>query len=105
MTSKNATYFRTNFVNELFNYFSAKGEDCGAITSGSFNFPVVGSDGEEGWVEIVVKVPKGTKTDEYDGYEQREAYELKLKAAAERTAKSKAKAEAAQAKRAAKNAE
>jgi hypothetical protein len=105
MTSKNATFFRTNLINELFDYFSAKGEDCGAITSGSFNFPVVGSDGEEGWIEIVVKVPKGTKTAEYDGYGLREDYEIKLKNAAERTAKSKAKAEAAQAKRAAKNAE
>ena len=57
------------------------------ITSNSFNFPVV-VEGEEGWVEVVVKVPK-----EYgdEGYDKREEYSLKLATNAE---KAKAKAEA-----------
>lgn len=99
MTTKNANTIRTNFVQKLYNLFVTQEEDCGMITSGSFNFPVVAEDGEEGWVEIVVKVPKGTKTDEYDGYELREDYLVKLQNAAERAEKQRKKAEQAAAKK------
>ena len=86
----NANKIRKQYIEELLAYFacegSSDGEDCGMITSNSFNFPVVADDGEEGWVEIVVKIPK-----EDDGYEKREEYTLKIK---ERAEKKKAQAEA-----------
>ena len=87
MTLANANAIRTRIVDDLFKYMSDVGEDCGMITSNSFNFPVV-VEGEEGWVEVVVKVPK-----EYgdEGYDKREEYSLKLATNAE---KAKAKAEA-----------
>ena len=62
-------------------------EDCGMTTSNSFNFPIVW-EGEEGWVEVVVKVPK---YDGDEGYALREEYEMKRK---ERAEKAKAQAEA-----------
>lgn len=62
-------------------------EDCGMIASNAFNFPIV-HEGEEGWVEVVVKVPK---YDGDEGYALREEYELKCK---ERVEKAKAQAEA-----------
>lgn len=62
-------------------------EDCGMIASNAFNFPIV-HEGEEGWVEVVVKVPK---YDGDEGYALREEYELKCK---ERAEKAKAQAEA-----------
>ena len=62
-------------------------EDCGMTTSNSFNFPIVW-EGEEGWVEVVVKVPK---YDGDEGYALREEYEMKCK---ERAEKAKASAEA-----------
>ena len=62
-------------------------EDCGMTTSNSFNFPIVW-EGEEGWVEVVVKVPK---YDGDEGYALREEYEMKCK---ERAEKAKAQAEA-----------
>ena len=89
MTTANANKIRKQYIEELLAYFacegSSDGEDCGMITSNSFNFPVVADDGEEGWVEIVVKIPK-----EDDGYEKREEYKIKVRNRAE---KAKAQAE------------
>ena len=88
MKLANANAIRASVVENLFTHMSDYcGEDCGMITSNSFNFPVV-VEGEEGWVEVVVKVPK-----EYgdEGYDKREEYSLKLATNAE---KAKAKAEA-----------
>ena len=89
MKLANANAIRTRIVDDLFKYMSDVGEDCGMITSNSFNFPVV-VDGEEGWVEVVVKVPK---EDGDEGFGKREEYSLKLAANAER-AKAKAEAKA-----------
>jgi len=95
MKLANANAVRVSYVENLFNHLQDYcGEDCGMIASNAFNFPVV-VDGEEGWVEIVVKVPKGTKDEEYDGYGRREQYELDCKEKAEK----KKKAEANKAKK------
>lgn len=98
MKLANANAIRASIIRMLFDKFSDV-EDCGFIASNSFNFPVVAEDGEEGWVEIVVKVPKGTKDEEYDGYGRRQQYELDLQEKAEK----KAKAEEAKAKKIAKD--
>lgn len=98
MKLANANAIRTAIIHDLFSQYSLS-EDCGMIASNSFNFPVVADDGEEGWVEIVVKVPKGTKDEEYDGYGRRQSYALDLQ---EKTEK-KAKAEEAKAKKIAKD--
>lgn len=90
MKLANANKIRKQYIEELLTYFRCDGssdsEDCGMITSNSFNFPVVADDGEEGWVEIVVKIPK-----EDDGYEKREEYKMKVK---EKEEKKKAQTEA-----------
>lgn len=101
MKLSNANAIRTRIVRDLFDKFSNV-EDCGFIASNSFNFPVV-EDGEEGWVEIVVKV---TKDGGDDGYAKRDEYEMKCsekvekaKAAAEKKAKKIAKDKADREKR------
>lgn len=94
MKLANANSLRAQFTQTLYTFFDGKGEDVGLIASNGFNFPVVTEDGEEGWVEIFVKVPKGTKDEEYDGYGRRESYSLSVKEKAEKEAekaKSKAK--------------
>lgn len=88
MKLANSNQIRTALISELFEYFSNKSEDCGMIASNSFNFPVVAEDGEEGMVEIVVKVPKDAGD---DGYAKREEYSMKCE---ERAQKAKAQAEA-----------
>jgi 2-methylcitrate dehydratase PrpD len=87
MKLANANAIRAGVIENLFTHLKDYcEEDCGMIASNSFNFPVVADDGEEGWVEIVVKVPKGAKDEEYDGYALREDFTKKTKEAAEKKA-------------------
>lgn len=99
MKLANANALRARIVHALETYFYQRDEDVGLIASNTLNFPVVTEDGEEGWVEIVVKVPKGTKDEEYDGYGRRQSYALDLQEKAEK----KAKADEAKAKKIAKD--
>ena len=79
MKLANANAIRAKVLEGIMAYFVEADEDCGQITSNSFNFPVVAEDGEEGWVEIVVKIPK-----EDDGYDKKKKEkEEKRKAQAE----------------------
>lgn len=98
MKLSNANAVRAEIVENLFAHMTEYGEDCAMIASNSFNFPVVAPDGEEGFVEVVVKV---VKDDSDDCYQKREDYVMKLREkaakAAERekaSAEKKAKAEA-----------
>ena len=85
MKTTTANIIRERYLSAIMSYFID--EDIGRIASNSFNFPIV-EDGEEGWVEIVVKVPKETGD---EGYGKREEYTLKVK---EKEEKAKASAEA-----------
>lgn len=85
MKTTTANIIRERYLSAIMSYFTD--EDIGRTASNSFNFPIV-EDGEEGWVEIVVKVPK---YDGDEGYALREEYEMKCK---ERAEKAKASAEA-----------
>lgn len=82
-----ANKVRARAIEGIMAYFVEAGEDCGMIASNSFNFPIV-EDGEEGWMEIVVKI---TKDDGDDGYMKRDEYRLKCE---EKKEKAKAQAEA-----------
>lgn len=88
MKLQNANSIRAKYLEALMRALDE--EDVGQIASNSFNFPVVAEDGEEGWVEIVVKVPKAKDEDD-EGYAKRDEWILKCKDKAE---KAKAKAEA-----------
>lgn len=89
MKLNNANTLRTTTAELLMNFFKDREEDCGMIASNTFNFPVVTEDGEEGWIEVTVKVPKGTKDEEYDGYSRREQYQIEQREKAEKKAKAK----------------
>lgn len=86
MKLANANKIRARILEAIMAYFVEANEDCGQIASNSFNFPIVADDGEEGWVEIIVKIPK-----EDEGYEKREEYKMKVK---EKEEKAKVQAEA-----------
>lgn len=98
MKTPTANKVRARVIEAIMAYFVEADEDCGMIASNSFNFPIC-EDGEEGWVEIVVKIPKDTE-DGDEGYSKREDYQMKCAAkvakqaekernAAERKSKSK----------------
>lgn len=89
MKLQNANAIRAKFLDLLMQALAD--EDVGQIASNSFNFPVVAEDGEEGWVEIVIKVPKATGEADGEGYAKRDEWVQKC---ADKTEKAKAKAEA-----------
>ena len=95
MTVKNAAKVRERFLALWVEFLKEQGEDVGVDGSGSCNIPVV-EDGEEGWVQFVVKIPKWTDDD--DGYAKRTEYEIHT---AEMAEKARAK-EAEKAKKLAK---
>jgi len=96
---------RSRYISSIMDYLTAQGEDVALVTSNSCNLPIV-EDGEEGVLEVVVKV---VKKDYDECMQEREDYKAKCadKAtkAAERekvAAEKKAKAEAKAAEKAAK---
>ena len=77
-----ANAVRARYINQIMEYLAAQGEDVALVTSNSCNLPIV-EDGEEGVLEIVVKVVKKP----YDEcMQEREDYQMKLQEQAERKA-------------------
>lgn len=87
---KFADKVRAQYVEKIFQFMESLGEDVGMIESNSFNFPVV-LDGEEGFVEVVVKVPKDRGD---DNYMKRDTYADKVRERKERAEKAAAKKKA-----------
>lgn len=87
---KFADKVRAQYVEKIFQFMESLGEDVGMIESNSFNFPVV-VDGEEGFVEVVVKVPKDRGD---DNYLKRDTYADKVRERKERAEKAAAKKKA-----------
>lgn len=88
MTLKNSNALRAKLTAEILAHLTANGEDCAQIGTNVVNFPIVAEDGEEGFAEIVIRIPKETDGD--DGYAKREAWRIHL---AEKAEKAKANAE------------
>ena len=87
MAIKFADKARAEYVKKIFDFVESLGEDVGMIESNSFNFPIV-IDGEEGFVEVVVKVPKDRGD---DNYMKRETYADKVRERKERAERAAAK--------------
>lgn len=88
---------RARYIAQIMEFLAAQGEDVGMVASNSCNLPIV-ENGEEGVLEVVVKVVKK----EYDEcMQERTDYQAKLQEQAEKkaerekaAAEKKAKAEA-----------
>ena len=96
MKLNTANKVRAKVIEAIMAYFVEAEEDCGMIASNSFNFPIC-EDGEEGWVEVVVKIPKDTGDDD-DGYSKREDYQMKCEAKVAKQAEKERKAKERKAK-------
>lgn len=93
---------RARYINQIMDFLTAQGEDVALVTSNSCNLPIV-EDGEEGVLEVVVKV---VKKDYDECMQERTDYQMKLQEQAERkaerekaAAEKKAKAEAKKAEK------
>ena len=77
--------------------------DVCQTAAGTFMFPTVDAAGEDRWVKVSIIIPKDAdEANGNDGYALAHEYQLKQEVAEERARKAKEKADAAQAKRAAK---
>ena len=82
MTTANGNVIRKRIVENLLKDFIEHGEDAMQVSNGSIAFPVVAEDGEEGWVELVVKIPRWDEDD--DGYAKAEEYKMACELAEEK---------------------
>ena len=103
-----ANSVRSRYISTIMAYLAEQGEDVALVTSNSCNLPIV-EDGEEGVLEVVVKVVKKDYDEcmqERADYVAKVAEQAEKKAERERAAaEKKAKAEAKAAEKAKKEAE
>lgn len=103
-----ANSVRSRYITAIMAYLAEQGEDVALVTSNSCNLPIV-EDGEEGVLEVVVKVVKKDYDEcmqERADYVAKVAEQAEKKAERERiAAEKKAKAEAKAAEKAKKEAE
>jgi hypothetical protein len=80
-------------VQKIFDFLTEQGEDIGYYKSNKLAYPIVLSDGTEDWVTITVTIPVGAnkRTEAFDGYGERESYEIALKEKAEKEEERKKK--------------
>lgn len=93
---------RAIYIEKVAELFKADGEEVLRTGSSEVAFPVVDSDGNEKFIVVSVKVPKGERKDgyvPYDGYSVAEEYEINQREKAEK----KAKADVEKAKKIAKD--
>lgn len=78
---------REKYLKRLMEYFIEQDEEVIQIASNSFCFPVVEGQ-DEMFVRIKVEIPKGSKTESFDGYAIGEDYKILIE---QRKARVKAK--------------
>ena len=81
----------------LMEFLVSKGEEILQYKSNEFAIPIVLENGDEEFVQIVTKIPIGANkgTEPFDGYGEKESYDIGLKLKAE----AKVKADEAKAKK------
>ena len=82
---------KAKYLDAITKWFS-ESEDVLRVKSNEIAFPVVGSEGNEDFIVVTVKVPTGANkgTEPYDGYSMAEDYSIHIK---EKEEKSKVLAE------------
>ena len=79
---------RAKVIEDFFNAFGER-EDLQIVGSNQVAYPTVDSEGNEKWVILIAKVPKG----DYDGYNEAKSYQLELEEKKEKALERKKKAE------------
>lgn len=82
---------RQDYFAKVVEYFKSIDEEVLRVGTATLAIPCVDADGEDSYVEIVVKVPTGSKDEAYDGYALAEDYEIKAKEKAEKAAEAERK--------------
>ena len=83
---------RNGWVERFVAFLKDAGEDVQLTASNTLMFPTVDEDGNDKFVTLTIKVPKGSRDgDAYDGYAEAEDYAKHLKEQAEKKAEAEAK--------------
>ena len=71
---------REKYLNDIIDFFSSSDDEVLRVKSNEIAIPVVGSEGNEDFIVVTVKVPTGANKglEPYDGYEMAEEYEMKV---------------------------
>ena len=79
---------REEIIAKLKDFFTEQGEDFLRIAQGEFCFPTVDKNGEDKFIQIVVKIPKGSRDGEpFDGYGLAEDFQMRSEEKAEKAKK------------------
>ena len=88
MSKKLDDTLRKVWVEKVAEWLESIGEEVIQYKANEICIPVLDAEGNERYVQFVVKVPKGSRDgEEFDGYSMREEYEIKLKEKAEKEKK------------------
>ena len=69
---------REKFIKELTEFYGSKDNEVLRISGNKILIPTLHDNGDDAWIQIMVSVPRGSKGEEFDGYEQAKEYEEKL---------------------------
>ena len=81
---------RALYLKQITDFLTAQGEEVLRTKSNEICIPCTDSENNDEFVQIVVKVPTGSKDEGYDGYAEAENYELESRQKAEKAEKAKA---------------
>jgi len=85
MANKLDNKLREKYVGILTELLIGIDEEVLQYKSNEICIPCLDEEGNERFVQFVIKVPKGSRDgDEFDGYSMKEEYEIKLKEKAEK---------------------
>lgn len=80
---------REEYLEKIINFFK-ESEDVLRTNSNEISFPIIDEEGNEDFIQIVVKIPTGSRDGEpYDGYAKAEEYALKIKLKEEKAKEAK----------------
>jgi len=82
---------RQDYFAKVMEFFKSIDEDVLRVGTATLAIPCVDADGDDSYVEVVVKVPTGSKDEAYDGYALAEEYAIKEAAKAEKKKEADAK--------------
>lgn len=99
ISTKEFDSVKLDYLTKVTQTLTSNGDEVLRVKDGEIALPVVGAEGNDGFLVIKFVVPKGSRDgEEYDGYSERDAYEMTLKKRADK-AEEKAKKIAADAKK------
>lgn len=81
--SKVSNTIKEFFLEAITKFLQDNGEEVLQVKSGTISLPWA-KDGEEGYINITVSVPKGSKDEPYNGHEESVDYAFKLEQKAEK---------------------